>query len=80
MQPPLPLSGSAFTATIDDPQIIAVPSDLAVALEAAPEALHVFECLPYGRQRSVVQVVEEAATVELRRQRIERTIARLRRP
>jgi uncharacterized protein YdeI (YjbR/CyaY-like superfamily) len=77
MQPPS-LSGSAFAATIDDPQIIAVPSDLAVALEAVPEALHYFECLPYGRQRAIVQAVEEAASVELRRGRIERAVRRLR--
>jgi len=77
MQPPS-LSGSAYTATIDDPRIIAVPSDLAVALEAAPEALHYFECLPYGRQRALVQAVEEAGTVELRRRRIENAVRRLR--
>jgi hypothetical protein len=76
MQPPT-LSGSAFTATIDDPQIIAVPSDLAVALEAAPEALHYFECLPYRRQRAFVQAVEDAVSVELRRRRIERIVGRI---
>jgi hypothetical protein len=61
-----------------DPLQIAVPSDLAAALEAAPEALHVFESLPYRRQRWLVRRIEEAGTPELRVGRIERAISRLR--
>jgi len=33
-------------------RIVVVPSDLADALESAPEALHYFESLPYRRQHS----------------------------
>jgi uncharacterized protein YdeI (YjbR/CyaY-like superfamily) len=59
-------------------RVVAVPSDLAGALEAAPEALHYFESLPYGRQRRFVRNVDEATTAAGRRRRIERTIERLR--
>jgi hypothetical protein len=61
-----------------DPRVVAVPSDLAAALEAAPEALHYFESLSYSRQRWFVLNVEEAKTAETRARRIERVIARLR--
>jgi uncharacterized protein YdeI (YjbR/CyaY-like superfamily) len=55
-----------------------VPSDLAAALEAAPEALHYFESLSYGRQRRFVRNVEDATTAEARRRRIASAIERLR--
>jgi Bacteriocin-protection, YdeI or OmpD-Associated/Domain of unknown function (DUF1905) len=61
-----------------DPRVVAVPSDLAAALEAAPDALHYFESLSYSRQRWFVLYVEEARTPETRARRIERAIARLR--
>jgi uncharacterized protein YdeI (YjbR/CyaY-like superfamily) len=59
-------------------RIVAVPPDLAAALEAAPEALHYFESLPYGRQRRFVRNVDDARTAAARRRRIARTIERLR--
>jgi uncharacterized protein YdeI (YjbR/CyaY-like superfamily) len=59
-------------------RVVAVPSDLVRSLESAPEALHYFESLPYGRQRRFVRNVEAATTASGRRRRIERTIARLR--
>jgi uncharacterized protein YdeI (YjbR/CyaY-like superfamily) len=58
--------------------VVAVPSDLAAALEAAPEALHYFESLSYSRQQWFVLNVEDAKTPETRARRIERAIARLR--
>ena len=58
--------------------IIVVPSDFAHALESAPEALHYFESLPYGRQRRVVAGVEDARTPDARRRRIASAIGRLR--
>ena len=61
-----------------EPRTAAVPSDLADALESAPEALHYFESLPYGRQHRLVRNVEEAPTAETRRRRIDRTVERLR--
>jgi uncharacterized protein YdeI (YjbR/CyaY-like superfamily) len=70
------------TDTLPEPdtgeRVVAVPSDLARALEAAPEALHYFESLPYGRQRRFVRNVDAATTAAGRRRRIERTIERLR--
>jgi uncharacterized protein YdeI (YjbR/CyaY-like superfamily) len=59
-------------------RVAAVPSDLADALASAPEALHYFEYLPYGRQRRVVAGVEGARTPEARRRRIASAVARLR--
>ena len=60
-----------------DPRVVAVPSDFAAALEAAPEALHFFESLSYSRQRWYVLHVEDAKTPETRARRIERAIAKL---
>jgi Bacteriocin-protection, YdeI or OmpD-Associated/Domain of unknown function (DUF1905) len=57
--------------------VVAVPSDLADALEAAPRALHYFESLPYDRQRGVAATVEAAPTPEIRRRRIGLAVARL---
>ena len=61
-----------------DARSAAVPSDLADALEAAPDALHRFESLPYDRQRRFVDAVEGAPTPELRERRIALAIERLR--
>ena len=61
-----------------DPRVVAVPSDLAAALEAAPDALHYFESLSYSRQRWFTLNVEDAKTPETRARRIERAVARLR--
>jgi hypothetical protein len=61
-----------------EPGTAAVPTDLADALEAAPEALHFFESLSYSRQRWFVLNVEDAKTADTRRRRIERAVARLR--
>jgi len=58
--------------------VVAVPSDLAVALDAAPDALHYFEALSYSRQQWCVLNVEDARTPETRRRRIENAIRRLR--
>jgi uncharacterized protein YdeI (YjbR/CyaY-like superfamily) len=58
--------------------VVAVPSDFADALESAPEALHYFESLSYGRQRRFVSGVEDARTPEARQRRIGSAIRRLR--
>lgn len=58
-------------------RVVAVPSDLAGALEAAPAALHYFESLPYGRARRIVRTIEAARTAAGRRRRIAGAIARL---
>jgi hypothetical protein len=56
----------------------AVPSDFAMALEGAPEALHLFESLSYSRQRWFVLYVEDAKTPKMRHRRIDGAIERLR--
>ena len=74
-------AGDEIDVTIEldrDPRVVAVPSDLAAALEAAPDALHYFESLSYSRQQWFVLNVEEAKTAETRARRVERAIARLR--
>jgi hypothetical protein len=60
-----------------DPRVVAVPTDLAAALEAAPGALHYFEALSYSRQRAFVLDVEAAPTPETRARRVELAVARL---
>jgi len=61
-----------------EPRTAAVPSDLAAALEQAPEALHYFESLSYSSRRRFVLDVEGARTAETRERRIARAIDRLR--
>jgi len=61
-----------------EPRAVAVPSDLAEALEGAPQALHYFESLSYSRQRWFVLSVEDAKTVETRQRRIANAVERLR--
>jgi hypothetical protein len=61
-----------------EPRTVAVPSDLAEALEGAPQALHYFESLSYSRQRWFVLNVEDAKTVETRQRRIANAVERLR--
>jgi uncharacterized protein YdeI (YjbR/CyaY-like superfamily) len=78
MQPTLTLPGDEIEVSIDrEPRVVAVPSDLAAALEAAPQALHYFESLPYSRQRRLVLSVEDAKPPELRARRVELAIGRL---
>jgi len=61
-----------------EPRTVAVPSDLAEALEAAPAALHFFESLSYSRQRWFVLGVEDAKTAETRQRRIANAVEALR--
>ncbi len=69
---------SPRTSSLAPRHIIVVPSDFAHALESAPEALHYFESLPYGRQRRFVADVEDARTPEARQRRMANAIRRLR--
>jgi uncharacterized protein YdeI (YjbR/CyaY-like superfamily) len=59
-------------------RIVVVPSDLADALESAPEALHFFESMPYRRQRLLVARIEDARVATLRQRRIALAVERLR--
>jgi len=60
------------------PREVAVPSDLAEALEQDPEARRVFDGLPYSHRLRWVLSVEDAKTEQTRQRRIAKTIAGLR--
>ncbi|HZW04894.1 MAG TPA: YdeI/OmpD-associated family protein [Anaerolineaceae bacterium] len=61
-----------------EPRVVAVPSDLAAALAADPQAKGFFESLSYSNQRRYVLQIEDAKTPETRQRRIEKTVANLR--
>lgn len=78
---PLRAAGDEVDVAIEldrDPRVVVVPSDLAAALEAAPDALHYFESLSYRRQRWFVLNVENARTPETRARRIVNAVTKLR--
>lgn len=56
------------------PREVAVPAELAAALEAAPEALRTFEGLSYSNRSWHVLQVAGAKTEETRRRRIAKSI------
>ena len=61
--------------TLDSaPREVAVPADLAAALDAAPEARQAFEALSYSNKRAHVLSVEGGKTPETRRRRIARVV------
>jgi hypothetical protein len=62
--------------TDDAPRTVAVPDDLAAALEVAGATAR-FEALSYTHRREDVQWVEEARRPETRARRVEATIAKL---
>ncbi len=59
------------------PREVAVPADLAEALEAAPGAGVAFRALSYSRQLQHVLGVDGARTEETRRRRIEKVLEAL---
>ncbi len=52
------------------PREVAVPPDLAVALEGDPEARRHFDALSYSNKRRVVEPIAEAKSAETRQRRI----------
>jgi hypothetical protein len=60
------------------PRIVAVPEDLAAALNADPAARATFDALSNSNKGWHVSSIESAKTVETRARRIERSIAALR--
>ena len=60
------------------PREVAVPSDLAEALEQDPDARRVFDGLPYSHRLRWVLSVEDPKTEQTRQRRIAKTIAGLR--
>ena len=61
-----------------EPRVVAVPPDLAAALDAEPEARRFFETLSYSNKRRIVMPIDDAKTPETRGRRIEKSVASLR--
>ncbi len=59
------------------PREVEVPTDLAGALDAAPEAKRFFETLSYSNKRRITLSVEDAKTPETRQRRIEKFVRQL---
>lgn len=57
------------------PREVAVPPDLAEALEGNPEARSYFEGLSYSNKRRHVLAIEGAKTTETRQRRIDKAVA-----
>ena len=60
------------------PRTVAVPDDLAQALDAEPAARATFDTLSYSNQRFWVEPIEAAKSEETRGRRIEKAVATLR--
>jgi uncharacterized protein YdeI (YjbR/CyaY-like superfamily) len=60
------------------PRTVALPEDLAQALDAAPAARVTFDRLSYSNQRFWVEPIEGAKSEETRQRRIEKAVATLR--
>jgi uncharacterized protein YdeI (YjbR/CyaY-like superfamily) len=60
------------------PRTIAVPDDLAAALDADPAARATYDRLSYSLQRFWVEPIEAAKSPETRQRRIEKAVATLR--
>lgn len=78
------LTGASAGDTVDvdveldiQPRVIDVPKDLAVALEAEPEAKAFYATLPYSSQRRYVEPIADAKTDETRARRIAKVMTDL---
>jgi hypothetical protein len=78
------LTGASAGDTVDvdvdldmQPRVIDVPKDLAVALEAEPEAKAFYATLPYSSQRRYVEPIADARTDETRARRIAKVVTDL---
>jgi hypothetical protein len=60
------------------PRVVAVPADLAAALDADPEARRFFDGLAYSHQSAYVQWIESAKKDETRQRRVPEAVAMLR--
>jgi uncharacterized protein YdeI (YjbR/CyaY-like superfamily) len=61
-----------------EPRVVAVPADLAEALEGDTTAKEFFEGLSYSNQRRFVLPIEAAKAAETRQRRVAKTVAALR--
>ena len=74
-------AGDALEVEVEldtEPRVIAVPDDLAVALDQDSTARRFFDGLSYSNQRGIIQSVEGAKTAETRQRRIEKAVEKLR--
>ena len=62
-----------------EPRDVAVPEDLAAALDADPETRRRFDALSYSRRRAHVLAVEGAKTPDTRARRVAKVLEELRR-
>ena len=60
------------------PRVVAIPPDLAAALDEEPDAKIRFESLSYSNKQRVVLPIEQAKTPETRQRRIAQSIEALR--
>ena len=61
-----------------EPRDVPLPSDLADALDGAPEAGAAFDRLPFGLKRRHVAEIEEAKSADVRQRRIGKLVTTLR--
>jgi hypothetical protein len=61
-----------------EPREVAVPPDLAAALDGDPEARRFFDGLSYSKRKGVVVSIEGAKTAETRQRRIDKAVDMLR--
>ncbi len=74
-------AGDEVDVTIEpdtEPRELAVPADLAAALDAEPGVRAAFDTLSYTNRKRYVLAVEEAKTAETRERRIARAVGELR--
>jgi hypothetical protein len=57
-----------------EPRVLAIPADLAAALDAEPGARQRFDALSFSNQQRLVLPIEEAKTPETRQRRIDKAI------
>jgi uncharacterized protein YdeI (YjbR/CyaY-like superfamily) len=61
-----------------EPRDVPLPSDLADALNDAPEARAAFDRLPFGLKRKHVAEIEDAKSLDVRQRRVDKLVAALR--
>ena len=74
-------AGDTVDVTIEldeEPRVVEVPDDLAVALAADADATAAFDRLSYSHRREYVEWIDEAKRAETRARRISGTVERLR--
>ena len=61
-----------------EPRVVAVPDDLAAALDRVPDARAAFDRLNYSNKRRIVEPIAAAKSPETRQRRIDKAIETLR--